>query len=212
MYGRRVPASLPVLLLEDDAPVARAMGRIFQPYFRLLFAEKLKTALELLREDERLRGAVVDVALPDGSGLEFVAAIRAQDLTMPVLVLTGHHETDIANAAHRMNAEYLCKPPPGDNLRAFGRRMISSVLLGEHRAKPHLEEFARQSDLTLRETEIVARALVDESREEMALRMGVAICTLKTEIRSILGKCGEPSLGEVAWNLRAAARPKEAVP
>ena len=55
--------------------------------------------------------AVVDVALPDGSGLDFCRAVRSAGHDFPILVLSARAEVTDRIAGHDAGADdYLCKP------------------------------------------------------------------------------------------------------
>ena len=67
--------------------------------------------------------AVVDLKLPDGSGLRLVSGLRALDPRTRVVVLTGHGSIPSAVEAIKLGAtHYLTKPATTDDLiAAFGR-------------------------------------------------------------------------------------------
>ncbi len=92
---------------------------------------------------------LVDIGLPDGSGLELVRAIRAQGLPLAVVALTGQGDEDLAVAALKAGAnDYLAKRSAyGDRLHStlraawqrFGREQTRQrrglrVLYAEHQA------------------------------------------------------------------------------
>jgi DNA-binding NtrC family response regulator len=55
--------------------------------------------------------AVVDFSLPDGDGLDVLRTLKAQDPSLPVLLLTGHGTIDLAVKAIKEGAEqFLTKP------------------------------------------------------------------------------------------------------
>jgi two-component system response regulator RegA len=67
--------------------------------------------------------AVVDLRMPDGSGLDVVRELKARDPTTNVIVLTGYGSIATALEAVRLGAtHYLTKPADVDEiLRAFER-------------------------------------------------------------------------------------------
>jgi len=73
--------------------------------------------------DEAPELAVVDLRLPDGSGLDVVRDLRAADPTTVVVVLTGYGSIATALEAIRLGAvHYLAKPADADDVvAAFGR-------------------------------------------------------------------------------------------
>jgi DNA-binding NtrC family response regulator len=55
--------------------------------------------------------AIVDFSLPDGDGLDVLRALKAQDASLPVILLTGHGTIDLAVKAIKEGAEqFLTKP------------------------------------------------------------------------------------------------------
>jgi diguanylate cyclase (GGDEF)-like protein/PAS domain S-box-containing protein len=70
----------------------------------------LNDARELLINAERFDAALVDLKLPDGSGLELVAEIRERDLPMALVMLTGSGDQSAAIAALQSGADdYVAK-------------------------------------------------------------------------------------------------------
>jgi len=64
-------------------------------------------------------GFVLDVGLPDGSGLDLLADARTKFPATPALVLTGRTEASSINAAFDLNADYVVKPIAEARVRHF---------------------------------------------------------------------------------------------
>lgn len=103
-----------VLCLEDnqfDADLAmRALARA-SGVERVDVVGSLAEAWRRLESaDERPDAALVDIDLPDGSGLEFVIGVRARDFPLALVVLTGNGDERSAVAALKAGADdYLVK-------------------------------------------------------------------------------------------------------
>jgi len=122
---------MPTLLVVDDEP---AIQHAFQRAFRggEIALRSAATAAEGLAEIERHPPDVVvlDVHLPDATGLETFHRIRAFDARIPVILVTGHGTTDLAIEAMKEGAyEYLLKPLELAELRALIDRAAQSSLL-----------------------------------------------------------------------------------
>ena len=64
--------------------------------------------------------ALLDLQLPDGSGLDVLREIAAEGLGVEALVLTGHAEVPTALEAMRLGAyDYLSKPPRLEELHVL---------------------------------------------------------------------------------------------
>jgi len=60
--------------------------------------------------------AVIDVNLPDGSGVDLIPFLRAEHEDLPVVLSTGHVELDLSSAKNRVLS--LMKPYELDDLLA----------------------------------------------------------------------------------------------
>ncbi len=108
-----------VLLVVDDEPsILHAFGRAFhEPEVTLLTATFASRGIEQVTE-RRPDVVILDVQLPDLSGLEAFQRIKEIDARIPVVFITGHGTTDTAIEAIKLGAiDYLFKPLDLSNLR-----------------------------------------------------------------------------------------------
>ena len=102
------------LLVVDDEPY---VGLVLRPYleqlgYRVSFARTLDEARSVLRAKPPTDGLLLDIHLPDGSGLDLLRDLRAQGSTarLPVLVVTASGEDRILREARRLGAALITKP------------------------------------------------------------------------------------------------------
>jgi DNA-binding response OmpR family regulator len=107
-----------VLLVEDDPALRTFLAdNLAADGFVTLLAETVGEGLSML-EHRRPDLALIDVALPDGSGLDLIARVRAADgiasrvdPAMPLIVLTGRAgEMDRVRGFERGADDYVVKP------------------------------------------------------------------------------------------------------
>jgi two-component system response regulator RegA len=113
-----------LLVVEDDAVLRRRLVRAFQQRgFETVEAPDAAAAAEAAGR-EAPEYAIVDLRLPDGSGLDAVDALVRADPSTLVVVLTGYGSIATAiEAVRRGAAHYLTKPADVDEiLAAFARR------------------------------------------------------------------------------------------
>jgi DNA-binding response OmpR family regulator len=110
------PAS--ILIVEDDAPTRTFLAdNMTADGYDLLVAGTLRDALRTL-EYHQVDLAVVDLGLPDGSGLELLRKVREAggsgarvDPRLPLIVLSGRAgETDRVRGFERGCDDFLAKP------------------------------------------------------------------------------------------------------
>jgi len=111
---------MPTLLVIDDEPsVLHAFSRVFRD--SNVTVETASTGGEGLRLAEQKPDAVVlDIKLPDVSGLELFKQIHALDPRIPVILITGTGTSETAIEAIRLGAfDYLVKPLDFGELEAL---------------------------------------------------------------------------------------------
>jgi CheY-like chemotaxis protein len=94
-----------VLLVEDNEPFGEALARMLElelaSEVNVVFAQadSLAEAHALLRQEEGLDAALVDVGLPDGDGLDLVRELEVEGGrfgALPTLVITANPEHAVA--------------------------------------------------------------------------------------------------------------------
>jgi two-component system nitrogen regulation response regulator GlnG len=109
---------MPTLLVVDDDAAIRECFRLtfHEPEVTLHLAATAGEGLHLLA-DKRPDAAILDIDLPDMSGLELYRKIRDVDAKIPVIFMTGHGTAETAIEAMSLGAyEYLLKPLDLDQL------------------------------------------------------------------------------------------------
>ena len=103
------------LLVVDDEP---HIGLLLRPLlermgFRLSMARTLAAARAVLADRATpLDGMLLDLHLPDGSGLTLLAELRGDPATrtLPIMVITAEGEEHILNEVTALDALLLTKP------------------------------------------------------------------------------------------------------
>lgn len=112
-----------VLVVDDDETFRGRLVKAFESRgFETRGASDVPVALELARA-ESPELALVDLRMPNGSGLDLVRELKAVDRTTNIVVLTGYGSIATALEAVRLGAtHYLTKPADVDEiLAAFAR-------------------------------------------------------------------------------------------
>jgi len=169
----------------------------------------VREARKVLLSDCALGGAIFDVMLPDGSGLDLLEEIRPHRPLLPAMLLTGFCEPALVNRAFRVRAQYLVKPPSSGELLAFVRFAFAGRHADDDRVREAVGAFAMEHALTPRECEVVGLATQELTRKDIAPRLGISLTTLDGYIASILRKSRQSALQEIARQLRRSARSAE---
>jgi two-component system, OmpR family, KDP operon response regulator KdpE len=119
---------LKVLIVDDEPPIRKLlrMGLSTQGY-EILDAPNGKTALALLESKPDL--IILDLGLPDMQGLDLLAAIRARNESVPIVVLSSRSDEAGKVQALDLGADdYLTKPFGMEELLARMRAALRHQL------------------------------------------------------------------------------------
>lgn len=212
---------LQLLLVEDDPYFAAWVGNVLAPRFPALrvahHATRAQALAQLALPDWTPSLAIVDLNLPDGSGIEVIAAVARLAPQAPVLVITAVEQPDIALAAIRAGASgYLVKAA----LDADLVRTVEQVLAGGSPITPAiarslLQEFRQQPErapaqalpdaaldrITARETEVLRLLARGYSNKEIARQLELSAGTVDTHVRNIYRKLSVNSRAQLRREL-----------
>lgn len=157
---------------------------------------------------------VMDLQLPDGSGVAATREVLTRRPSCRVLVLSSHDDEVTVTAAVRAGARgYLTKDAGGDEIaravRAlangggmFTESVVDTLARGlAGRTGPAAAAFP---ELTLREREVLALLAAGHSNAFIADHFVVSLKTVRNHVSAVLGKLGVTSRAEAIVLARRA--------
>ena len=134
-----------VLLIDDDPGVSEVIGLLLEREgYRVERAGSVKTAIERIQAAE-FELVVTDLKLPDGTGLDVIAGVRARRPRLPIIMITSYSSMESAIDALRAGAnDYVIKPfNNAEFLAAIARALNERRML--RGARPlAIEEYIRE--------------------------------------------------------------------
>jgi two-component system, cell cycle sensor histidine kinase and response regulator CckA len=113
-----------ILVVEDEAQVRTiAVNMLRTRGYRVLVAATSQDALELAHSQSAIDLVVTDVVMPNGSGPELVARLRADHPSMPVLYVSGYAPDSLLDDVSS-DVAFLQKPYTGRQLAMRIREML----------------------------------------------------------------------------------------
>ena len=181
-----------VLVIDDDPGTCHTISDVLE-----LHGHAVESATAGYAGLERLTAtpvdaAIVDIRLPDISGLDLLRAIRASSPDTEVIFITGHGS--VATAVEAVNGaafSYLTKPFEMPQLVAALEKALEKRRLGR----------------ALRDSEARYRALVEGSIQGLSIHRGFAIEFANASLAAMFGYAGPPEL--IGRDLRVLVAPDE---
>ena len=141
-----------LLVIEDDPRLSRLLKRLLEDDRHVVeLATDGRTGLEIAEDAPGIECVILDIGLPDISGLEVARRIRAMGSDVQILMLTARDTVgDRVTGLDAGADDYLVKPFAFEELsarlRALGRRGVG--VDGHRRTQPRLEVGAIALDET----------------------------------------------------------------
>ena len=134
-----------ILLVDDDPGLSEVIALLLEREgFGVELAGTVKQGLNLV-EARKPDLVLTDLKLPDGTGLDVIAGVRARRPRLPLIMITSYSSMESAIEALRAGAnDYVIKPFNNDEfLRAIGRALNERRLV--RGARPlAIEEYIRE--------------------------------------------------------------------
>jgi two-component system nitrate/nitrite response regulator NarL len=198
-----------VLFVEDEARIRKAVHdvlRVRAPALEIVTAGLGREAVLLARRSQP-DVALVDLGLPDVSGIEVIGQLRRDVPACVPVVFTVFDDAPTIFAALRAGARgYILKSTPTERLISLLREahegglplspavaslVVDAVLNGE-------QQTATRGALTARETELLVLLARGATYAECASTLGIGVGTVQSYVKSIYAKLDVSSKAEAA--------------
>ena len=189
-----------LLLVDDHEIVRRGLRELLEAQDDLTVVLEAGSMSEALTLDvAEVDVAVLDVRLPDGSGVDLCRQLRAYKPGLACLMLTSFADAEALSASVLAGARgYVLKNVRGDDLITSIRRVASGEMLltddqierSRERLRRQITEDIRLESLSAQEHRILDLLSEGLSNREIAEVMFLAEKTVKNYVSNLLAKLG----------------------
>jgi DNA-binding NarL/FixJ family response regulator len=195
-----------ILVADDHDVIKRGLQALLESKPEWTVVAKASNGREAVEEAERHKPdiAVLDITMPELSGLEAARRIRKVTPGTEILFLTVHDSAQMLHEALDTGGRgYVLKSDVGSDLLVAvetvlrHRTFISRGLSGASRSTPSGEPRDHAEPLTSREREVLQILAEGRSTKEVAALLNIAVKTAETHRTNIMRKLDLHSVSEL---------------
>jgi DNA-binding NarL/FixJ family response regulator len=187
------PAAIRILSVDDHPLVREGIARLIENQPDMSLVGEASTggdAIKVFRE-KRPDIVLMDVRLPDMSGIEAMIAVRGEFPNARIIMLTtSEGDVEIERALEAGARSYMLKSmPPKELLEAIRQVHVGKKRIPQEIAA-HLAEHYSDETLTSREIEVLQQIGGGNRNRDIAERLFISEETVKVHIKHIMEKLG----------------------
>lgn len=197
-----------VLIVDDHPVVCKGIRNLLEPAVGVKVAGEAHTGAEALQMVKALKPDVVllDMRLPDMTGIEIIKEIYASGNTTRILGLSSYNDREfISQLLNHGASGYLLKDEMPDQILeairgvAHGESgwvsrkvaaMLSQIILREKEGGG--------TDLTPRELDVLSMVVNGKTNDQIGVSLGISVKTVENHLHTIFRKMGVVSRVEAA--------------
>jgi len=187
-----------VFVVDDDVAFCVALSRLIRSAG--LHVETFGSAADVL-SDDRLKDAdclVLDVHLPDLSGLELQAKLTELGVELPIVFITGRGDIPMSVRAMKAGAlDFLTKPFDNQQLLDAIQRGIARCRNARRQEQQSIDLQRRYQSLTPRERQVFTLVVRGLLNKQIAGELGTAEKTVKIHRGQVMRKMEAESLPDL---------------
>ena len=187
-----------VFVVEDDDSVRAAIAELLR--FSGCRVETFATSEAFLARPPAEEPAclVLDIELPDATGLELQQQFAESHQDVPIIFVTGHADVDLSVRAMKAGAvEFLTKPFSDVALLAGVERALTRSREVRAQQAELNSLSARYATLTPRERQVMALVVEGLTNSDVAEKLGTRVITVKVQRGSMIRKMQASSLPDL---------------
>jgi DNA-binding NarL/FixJ family response regulator len=204
--ARMSTSSIRVLCVDDHVLIREGFASIVTREADMEAVGAASSGREGIEQFRALRPDVslVDIRLPDMSGIAVVEAMRREDRHARILAVSSYEgDVEIQGALSAGALGYVLKGMPRETLLDAIRKVSRGQKAIPAEVAIKLAEHASDEALSAREIEVLTIVATGARNKEIAARLGISEDTVKSHVKTVIAKLGaEDRTGAVTAAIR----------
>ncbi len=196
-----------VFVVDDDPGVLESLKLLLRSVG--LAAETFASAHEFLEayDPEKPGCVVLDVRMPEMSGLELQDRLRALESTLPIIFITAHGEVPMAVKAVKTGAvDFIQKPFSDQELIEKIQHAIEDNALNREQLRELQQIRARMALLTPRERQVMELVVEGRANKVIAKKLGLSQRTVEIHRARVMKKMEASSVSSLVQMVMRAGK------
>lgn len=202
-----------VYIVDDDASVRRALLRLIESIG--LEAEAFPSARAFLDTFDAARPAclLLDLRLPQMSGLELQAELQSRDVILPIIMITAYGEVSSAVRAMKAGAiDFIEKPFNDVALLERVHEAIGLAVEAKARRQADAALSARIQRLTPRQRDVLRLVIDGCANKQIAAALGLSAKTVEIHRANLMRKLEVSNVAELVRLMRGNKHAVDGLP
>ena len=148
--------------------------------------------------DANLSCVITDVRMPGMSGIDLLRRLRERNISVPVIVITGHGDIPLAVEAMRIGATDFLEKPFDDEVLIASVKAALKQKEGEikrHGERAEIED--RLAALSNRERDVLGGLVAGRANKQIAYDLGISPRTVEIYRANLMSKMKAGSLSDL---------------
>ena len=187
-----------IFVVDDDEAMRDSLSWLLEGEgYQVSCFDSAQSFLDARRDD--MRGCLVlDVRMPEMSGLELHEKLDALGSQLPIIFVTGHGDVPMAVAALQRGAcDFIEKPFHNEELLSRIERALELDTQLAARRKHNDAISHRLSQLTQRESEVMKLVVVGKLNKQIADELDISMKTVEAHRARVMEKMSVRTLAEL---------------
>ena len=197
-----------VFVVDDDSEVRETLKWLVESVG--LKIETFASAQDFLNTYDPARPGclVTDVRMPGMSGIELQAKLMAEEVTLPIIVVSGYADVPTAVRSMKGGAIDFVEKPFNEQmlLERIQLSILEDARLRQKRSQRERAR-ARLRSLTPRERQVMDLVILGRSNKEIARELNISPKTVEVHRSNVMAKMNAQSLAELVTIAERTAGP-----
>lgn len=191
--------AIEVHLIDDDTAILESLGDYLETQgLRVHRHARADTALITLAGDPSRTCIISDVRMPGMSGIELQKALAAQGSQLPLILITGHGDIEMAVSAVKAGAhDFLEKPFNERRLLDAIKKAVTATVARRQHAFRLAELRARKAELSERQAQVMDLAVRGRTNKEIGVELGISPRTIEIYRARVMERMGAATLADL---------------